>query len=168
MIDVGPAKEVFGEKGQYGATIIETKQAASDTHQQDDPVFNVCEQVPSFPGGEVKLMEFIARNIKYPEAATKSGVQGRVIVQFIVEKDGSLTNATVLENPKKSAVNMVVVTANMPDKQRQDAEAHNAGVQALRDEAIRMVQAMPQWSPGKQNGKAVRCRFVIPVTFRLN
>ena len=91
-----------------------------------------------------------------------------MMVQFIVEKDGSLTNAKVLENPKKSAVNMVVVTAYMPDKQRQDAEAHNAGVQALRDEAIRMVQAMPQWSPGKQNGKAVRCRFTIPVTFRLN
>ena len=168
VMDVGPAKKTFGEKGRYGATIIETKQATSDTHQQDDPVFDVCEQMPSFPGGEGKLMEFIARNIKYPEAATKSGVQGRVMVQFIVEKDGSLTNAKVLENPKKSAVNMVVVTAYMPDKQRQDAEAHNAGVQALRDEALRVINAMPRWTPGKQKGKPVRSKFVLPVTYRLN
>jgi len=62
---------------------------------------------------------------------------------------------------------MVVVTAYMPDKERQDAEAHNAGVQAIRDEALRVVKAMPRWTPGRQNGKVVRCYFVIPVTYRL-
>ena len=123
--------------------------------------------MPRFPGGEAELMGFIAKNIKYPEVATKHGVQGRVIVQFIVEKDGSLSNAKVLENPKKSGANMVVVNAMMPEKERQDAEGHNAGVQAMRDEALRMVNAMPKWTPGKQKGKPVRCKYVIPVTYRL-
>ena len=144
------------------AVIIQTKQ------QGDDKIFDICEQLPSFPGGEAELMGFIAKNIKYPEAATKYGVQGRVIVQFIVEKDGSLSNVKVLENPKKSDANMVVVTAMMPEKERQDAEGHNAGVQAIRDEAIRVVKAMPKWTPAKQRGKAVRSRFTIPVTYRLN
>jgi hypothetical protein len=63
---------------------------------------------------------------------------------------------------------MVVVNANMPDKQRQDAEAHNRAVQALRDEAIRVVNAMPKWNAGMQRGKAVRTKFVIPISYRLN
>ena len=168
VMDVGPAKKAFGEKGRYGATIIETKQAATDVApQKEEGVFDICEQMPSFPGGDAELMGFIARNIKYPEAATKYGVQGRVLVQFIVEKDGSLSNAKVLDNPKGSGANPVVVTAMMPEKERQDAESHNAGVQALRDEALRVVNAMPRWSPGKQNGNVVRCNFVIPVTYRL-
>ncbi|MBQ3631388.1 MAG: M56 family metallopeptidase [Prevotella sp.] len=169
VMDVGPAKEVFGEKGQYGATVVETKQTSSDVQQKDDDrVFEVVELMPSFPGGEAKLMEFIARNIKYPKQAQDYGVQGRVMVRFIVEKDGRLTNAEVLEMPRASGTSMVVVTATMNEKQRQDAEGHNAGVQALHDEAQRVIAAMPQWSPGKQRGKAVRCRYTIPVTFRLN
>ena len=169
VMDVGPAKKVFGEKGRYGATIVETVQQRSEAlpTNNDDPVFDVCEQMPSFPGGEAELMGFIAKNIKYPEIAMKYGVQGRVLMQFIVEKDGSLSNAKVLENPKGSGASPVVVTAMMPEKERQDAEGHNAGVQAMRDEAVRVVNAMPRWSPGKQNGNPVRCRFVIPVTYRL-
>ena len=160
VMDVGPAKKTFGEKGRYGATIIETK--------TDDPVFDTCEQMPSFPGGDAELMGFIAKNIKYPKQALEYGVQGRVMVQFIVEKDGSLSNLKVLENPKTSGANMVVVTAMMPEKERQDAEGHNAGVQAMREEALRVVKAMPRWSPGKQKGKPVRSKFVLPVTYRLN
>jgi protein TonB len=162
VMDVGPAKKTFGEKGRRGATVVQTKQ------QGDDKIFDVCEQMPSFPGGDAELMGFIAKNIKYPETATKYGVQGRVIVQFIVEKDGSLSNAKVLENPKGSGASPVVVTAMMPEKERQDAESHNAGVQAMRDEALRIINAMPRWSPGKQKGKPVRCKYVIPVTYRLN
>ena len=143
------------------AVIIKTKQS-------EDPVFEICEQMPSFPSGDAKLMEFIAKNIKYPQQAIECGLQGRVIVQFIVEKDGSLSNAMTLENPKTSNMNMVVVNAYMPDEQRQDAEAHNRAVQALRDEAIRVVNAMPKWIPGTQRGKVVRTKFVIPITYRLN
>lgn len=161
VMDVGPAKKTFGEKGRRGATVVQTKQ------QGDDKIYDVVEQMPQFPGGDAELMQFIARNIKYPKEAQEKGVQGRVLVQFIVEKDGSLSNAKVLENPKKSSANMVVVNAMMPEKERQDAEGHNAGVQAMRDEALRVVNAMPKWTPGKQDGKPVRCNFVIPVTYRL-
>ena len=180
VMDVGPAKKVFGDKGRYGATVVETvlqrSEALPTTTLQrsealptkvDEPIFDVCEQMPSFPGGEAELMGFIARNIKYPKVAEENGVQGRILVKFIIEKDGSLSNAKVLENPKGSGASPVVVTAMMPEKERQDAEGHNAGVQAMRDEAIRVVNAMPRWSPGKQNGNVVRCNFVIPVTYRL-
>ena len=170
VMDVGPAKKVYGEKGRYGATIVETKQAGSENQQgQGDRVYDVCEQLPQFPGGDVKLMEFISRNIKYPEIATENDVQGRVIVRFIVEKDGSLTNPEVLAtSPGIGEAIPIEVTSYKTEKERQDAEDHNAGVQALRDEAIRVVKAMPKWIPGKQNGKVVRCKYSIPVTYRLN
>jgi hypothetical protein len=144
------------------AVIIETKQAV------DSRIFDICEQMPQFPGGEGELMKWIAMNIKYPKLATENGVQGRVFVQFIVEKDGRLTSPTIIDSPKSSGASMVVVNAAMTDKQRTNAEAHNAGVQALRDEAIRVINAMPRWTPGKQKGKAVRSKFVLPITYRLN
>ncbi len=170
VMDVGPAKKAYGEKGRYGATIVETKQAGSENQQgQGDRVYDLCEQLPQFPGGDVKLMEFISRNIKYPEIATENDVQGRVIVRFIVEKDGSLTNPEVLAtSPGIGEAIPIEVTSYKTEKERQDAEDHNAGVQALRDEAIRVVKAMPKWIPGKQNGKVVRCKYSIPVTYRLN
>ena len=161
VMDVGPAKKVFGDKGRYGATVVETvlqrSEALPTTTLQrsealptkvDEPIFDVCEQMPSFPGGEAELMGFIARNIKYPKVAEENGVQGRILVKFIIEKDGSLSNAKVLET-KGSGASPVVVTAMMPEKERQDAEGHNAGVQAMRDEALRVVNAMPKWTPGK-------------------
>ncbi len=134
---------------------------------ETEPVFEICEQLPQFPGGEVGLMKWLAQNIKYPTKAMEYGVQGRVLVQFIVEKDGSLSNFTIVDSPKSSGANMVVVNAQMTDKQRKDAETHNAGVKLLREEAIRVVKAMPKWTPGKQKGKVVRCKFLIPVSYRL-
>ena len=133
---------------------------------ETDTIFSICEQLPRYPGGETALMQFLARNTKYPEVATNYGVQGRVQVKFVVEKDGRLTNVETVET--KGTATMVAVTATMTDKERQDAEAHNAGVKALRDEAIRVVSAMPRWTPGRQRGKPVRCFFTLPVTYRLN
>lgn len=145
------------------AVVVQTKK------QGDDPIFDLVEELPQFPGGGVKLMEFISRNIKYPKIATENGVQGRVIVRFIVEKDGSLTNPEVLAtSPGIGEAIPIEVTSYKTEKERQDAEDHNAGVQALRDEAIRVVRAMPKWTPGKQNGEAVRCRYSLPVIYRLN
>jgi hypothetical protein len=217
VMDVGPAKKVYGEKGRYGATIVKTKgktvyvvdgELTSEDEvskinteditsvdvigtaeniknaynvdadeavvvqtkkQGDDPIFDLVEELPQFPGGDVKLMEFISRNIKYPKIATENGVQGRVIVRFIVEKDGSLTNPEVLAtSPGIGEAIPIEVTSYKTEKERQDAEDHNAGVQALREEAIRVVRAMPKWTPGKQNGEAVRCRYSLPVSYRLN
>ena len=178
VMDVGPARKAFGEKGRYGATVVETKQAATDVKPQKDTpqgVFDICEQMPSFPGGEMKLMEFIARNIKYPKVASDNGIMGRVMVKFIVEKDGSLSNVKVvkttgIDEPSDTAA--IEVNSYMNEQERKATEAQNerlkAGRQALIDEAIRVVNTMPKWTPGKQNGNVVRCYFTIPVSYRLN
>lgn len=105
-----------------------------------EEIFNVVEQMPEYPGGMGELMKFIQRNIRYPKEAQEQGKQGRVIVQFVVEKDGSITEVKV---------------ARSADPQ-------------LDAEALRIVSEMPKWTPGKQRGKEVRTRFTLPVTFRLS
>ena len=156
-VDVISNKELCRKYGPEVSNIVMIR-----TKQSDGPVFDICEQMPSFPGGEAKLMEFISRNIKYPKVATDNGVQGRVMVKFIVEKDGSITYPKVVETSQDMNDPLVVIArATVKGKD------YDAGLQALRDEAIRVVQAMPKWTPGKQNGKVVRCYYVIPVTYRL-
>ena len=110
------------------------------TKEYGDPVFEKCEQMPQFPGGDVKLMEFIVKSSKYPAEAKERGLQGTILVNFIVEKDGSITSVQALDGGEK----------------------------VLSDEAVRVVKTMPRWTPGKQQGEAVRCRFTIPVIFNLN
>ncbi len=104
-----------------------------------EQVFDVVEQMPQFPGGDAALFEFLSKNIKYPTIAEENGVQGRVIVTFVVETDGSITDVKVVRSVDPS----------------------------LDREASRVVKAMPNWIPGKQNGKAVRVKYTVPVTFRL-
>ena len=95
--------------------------------------------MPSFPGGQAALFEWLSKNIKYPVVAEENGVQGRVIVTFVVERNGSITDVQVVKSVDPS----------------------------LDKEAVRVVKAMPHWIPGKQNGSAVRVKFTVPVTFRL-
>ena len=102
-------------------------------------VFDVVEEMPSFPGGQGALMAFLSSNIKYPVVAQENGVQGRVIVGFVVERDGSITDVKVMRSVDPS----------------------------LDREAQRVVKAMPRWKPGKQNGSAVRVKYTVPVVFRL-
>lgn len=104
-----------------------------------DSVFQVVEEMPEFPGGMQAMMQFIASNVKYPSIAQKNGVQGRVITQFTVGKDGSITDAKVLRSVDPY----------------------------LDKEALRVISAMPKWKPGKQGGKAVATQFTVPVVFRL-
>ena len=106
---------------------------------EENKVFDVVEQMPSFPGGMGALMSWLSQNIKYPVIAAENGVQGRVIVQFVVEKDGSVTDVHVAKSVDPS----------------------------LDKEAARVVKAMPKWIPGKQNGSAVRVKYTVPVTFKL-
>ena len=103
-------------------------------------VFDVVEQMPEFPGGVEEMMKFLAANVKYPEEAYSQGIEGRVVLTFIVEVDGTITNVKVSKK-----VNELL-----------DAEA------------IRVVNSMPKWKPGKQNGKEVRVKYTIPVIFRLS
>jgi protein TonB len=107
--------------------------------EEETKVFDVVEQMPSFPGGPSALMQYLASNIKYPVVAEENGVQGRVIVTFVVEKDGSITDVRVVKSVDPS----------------------------LDKEAQRVVKSMPKWIPGKQNGSAVRVKYTVPVTFRL-
>lgn len=108
--------------------------------KKNDMLFSVVEVMPQYPGGQIAMMKYIMENMKYPEQAMKKGIQGRVAVSFIVEKDGSISNV------------------------RPILSVHPL----LNKEAVRVVKSMPKWSPGKQNGKPVRVRFVVPVMFKLN
>ena len=111
-----------------------------DKDTLDNPIFEVVEHMPEFPdGGMSALMEYLSKNIKYPEAAMKKGTQGRATVQFVVEKDGSITNVKILRGI--------------------DPE--------LNKEAVRVISAMPKWKPGTQKGEAVRVKYTVPVMFRL-
>ena len=107
--------------------------------KEDDNVFGVVEQMPMFRGGTNALMDYLAANIQYPKEMEEICVQGRVIVTFVVEKDGSITEAKIAKSVHP----------------------------ILDDEALRVVNAMPKWNPGKQNGVSVRVKYTIPVTFRL-
>ena len=107
--------------------------------QKNDQIFDVVEQMPEYPGGMQALFEFLKENIKYPEDAQKQKVEGRVLAKFVVETDGSISNIEVVKHAFPS----------------------------LDAEAVRVIQAMPKWSPGKQKGQAVRVKYVVPINFNL-
>jgi protein TonB len=106
---------------------------------KSDKVYDVVEQMPSFPGGNGALLEYLATHVKYPVVAQKNGVQGRVIVSFIVECDGSITDVRVERSVDPS----------------------------LDREAIRVVSSMPNWIPGKLKGSPVRVKYNVPIMFYL-
>lgn len=131
--------DVKGNDEENGKDIADLKQVVTQAEPEAEKVFDMVEQMPTFPGGNAELMSFLAKNIKYPTIAQENGTQGRVIVQFVVEKDGSIADARVAR-----------------------------GVDPYLDkEALRVIKAMPHWIPGKQNGKAVRVKYTVPVMFKL-
>lgn len=107
--------------------------------EEENKVFDVVEEQPSFPGGQGALMQWLRDNIKYPVIAAENGIEGRVIVQFVVSKSGSISNVNVVRGVDPS----------------------------LDKEAVRVVSNMPNWTPGKQNGTTVNVRYTLPVTFKL-
>lgn len=125
--------KAFSEQGQ------EYKIGLRKSGSGDERPFDVVEDMPKFPGGSAKLFEYLAKSVKYPAAAEKAGVQGRVIATFVVEKDGSISD-------------IKIVRSVSPE---------------LDAEAVRVIKAMPNWEPGKQNGKAVHVKYTVPVTFAL-
>lgn len=106
---------------------------------EETKIFTVVEQMPMYPGGDAALMGYLRDNIHYPTVAAENGVQGRVVVGFVVERDGSITDVNILRGVDPS----------------------------LDREAMRVVKSMPRWNPGKQNGSAVRVKYQFPVSFRL-
>ena len=146
------ATKLWGSKGANGVIMITTKGAdaseskaekaidnSSEKALATDSVLMIPEEMPSFPGGVMALMEFLQKNVKYPVEAQKKGVQGRVLVSFVVEKDGSLSE---------------IKTVKSVDP-------------LLDEEAMRVVKSMPNWTPGKQKGKAVRVKYNVPISFKL-
>ena len=148
----------YGEKAKYGALIITTVKHQEEIDNEEYPariiganstidlgfakadnVFDAVDEIPQFPGGMAGMMQYLSSNLRYPRDAREAGTQGRVIVSFIVEKDGSISNAKVAKPTYSS----------------------------LDEEALRVVSAMPNWTPGKQNGEAVRVKYSVPVSFRL-
>lgn len=105
----------------------------------EESVFDAVEQMPEFPGGRDQLNKYYESNLRYPKVAIENGIQGRVIVQFIVNTDGSISDATVIRSVDP----------------------------ACDEEALRVINSMPHWTPGQTNGKNVRVRYTLPVTFRL-
>ena len=127
---------------EVGGEVLKAKEVIAQPEppkEEETKVFDVVEVMPSFPGGQAALFEWLSKNIKYPVVAEENGVQGRVIVTFVVERNGSITDVQVVKSVDPS----------------------------LDKEAVRVVKAMPHWIPGKQNGSAVRVKFTVPVTFRL-
>ena len=119
--------------------VVKTTKVTKKT-SATDKVYEVCEQMPIFPGGDAALMKYLSENVKYPALAIKAQEQGRVVVSFTVEKDGAISDVKVARS----------VTPSL------DAEA------------VRVVKAMPKWTPGKQDGQPVRVRYNVPVSFKLN
>lgn len=111
----------------------------SDDYDPDGEVFVIVEEMPMFPGGEARLMEFINKNLKFPQIALENGISGRVICTFVIDGRGKVSNAEVLRS----------------------VDPH------LDKEALRVINMMPDWKPGKQRGKPVRVRYTLPIVFRL-
>lgn len=110
-----------------------------EVEEEEPEIFMVVEQMPEFPGGQAELFKYISQNIQYPAIAKENGIQGKVFIQFVVGKDGSITNVTVLRGVDPS----------------------------LDKEAVRVVKSMPKWKPGKQRGKPVYVRYQVPINFKL-
>jgi protein TonB len=111
-----------------------------EEEEEEAQIFTVVESMPEFPGGELKMKEYLVKNLKYPQMAKESGIQGKVYVTFVVEKNGQVTDVKVLR-----------------------------GIGGGCDEeAVRVIKNMPNWNAGKQRGKSVRVQFNMPIVFKLN
>ncbi len=118
---------------------VQVEAEDEDTLENGEQVFRVVEVMPKFPGGDAELLKFIAKNVKYPQESQDKGEQGRVICSFVVTKDGTLTNYKVLRGISP----------------------------ALDQEAVRVLQMMPRWTPGTQRGELVAVKYTVPITFKL-
>ena len=135
-----PPEQTLGVDIKAQETISSPPVTIQQPSDDDDVTFTVVEKMPQYPGGDRELFKYLSQNIRYPVEAQKAGIQGRVICQFIVEKDGAISNVRVVRS----------VDPNL------DAEA------------VRVINAMPNWQPGEQRGKKVSVEYTLPINFRLD
>lgn len=138
--DIEETTTIINEDNQARVEVKYVPVQVVEEEPEEQTIFEVVEQMPEFPnGGMAGLMQYLSKNIKYPTIAQENGTQGRVTVQFVVNKDGSIVDAKVLR-----------------------------GVDPYLDkEAVRVIMGMPKWKPGMQRGKPVRVKYTVPVMFRL-
>ena len=139
VLSTQPTKPSANSAASTASSATHATQPESKPSASNNKAHNIVEQQPMFPGGTPALYEYLNNNLRYPSIARECEVQGRVVVSFIVEKDGSVSNLTVVRSVDP-----------MLDK-----------------EALRLVRGMPKWIPGKLNGEAVRTRYLLPVAFKL-
>ncbi len=108
--------------------------------KETDPILLTCKVLPQYPGGQIACKEYLRNRIKYPTSALKAKKEGRCLVKFVIEKDGSISNEQILRS---------------------------SGTKALDKEALRVISKMPKWTPGKEDGKAVRVQLMLPILFKL-
>ena len=137
--DVEETAFVSSEELNQAVEIKYVPVAVEEEEPEEQTIFEVVENMPDFPGGQAALMQYLAKNIKYPTIAQEYGTQGRVIVQFVVNRVGSIVDAKVVRSVDPY----------------------------LDKEALRVINTMPKWKPGMQRGKPVRVKFTVPVMFRL-
>ena len=132
--------EINTEDDKDVEVVIAPPVEAPVEEEEEEVIFMVVESMPEFPGGQQALFKYLAENVKYPVIAQENGIQGRVICQFVVNKDGSIVDVVAVRS---------------------------SGEASLDKEAIRVIKSMPKWKPGKQRGKPVRVKYTVPVNFRL-
>jgi hypothetical protein len=167
-------KEVVTEQKTVKAfpkKMVETKQLTEpiivNNEKADEKPYEVVEKMPHYQGGDGELLSYIVKNLKYPVIAQESGTQGKLLVRFVVNKDGKVTNASILKKMLDKPADkkgVVVVGYNKQDSIATMNE--NAGI-ALEKEALRVVNAMNNWTPGEQDGKKVAVYYILPITFKL-
>ena len=132
--------EINTEDDKDVEVVIAPPVEAPKEEEEEEVIFMVVESMPEFPGGQQALFKYLGENVKYPVIAQENGIQGRVVCQFVVNKDGSIVDVVVVRS---------------------------SGDASLDKEAIRVINSMPKWKPGKQRGKPVRVKYTVPVNFRL-
>ena len=132
--------EINTEDNDTKVEIAAPVQQVVEEEEVEEEVFVVVEKMPEFPGGQAALFKFLSENVKYPVIAQENGIQGRVICQFVVNKDGSIVDVEVVRT---------------------------GGDASLDKEAVRVIKSMPKWHPGQQRGKPVRVKYTVPVNFKL-
>ena len=132
--------EINTEDDKDVEVVIAPPVEAPVEEEEEEVIFMVVETMPEFPGGQQALFKYLGENVKYPVIAQENGIQGRVICQFVVNRDGSIVDVVVVRS---------------------------SGEPSLDKEALRVINSMPKWKPGKQRGKPVRVKYTVPVNFRL-